>query len=268
MRVSIIISFRQSDDDRRANIKGVLSYLLRFVNDDVELILVEQDSESRLEWLKKIEGIGKIKHILLKNGDVFNKGWGYNVGAKLSTGDFLLFSDADLYVRPESYMGLLSYFPQYDVTNPYNEIFYLDKVNSDRFVTEGYNMNLIWRPGAALCRVKARVVSGGIFTIKRETFFRLKGFDETCVGFGYEDDIFDAKMRKMGLKIKDVNDYCVHVFHKSVREGMDKKDKYFGYFQRNKELFERYDKMSRADIEKRINDVQTWGEGHYDLIAH
>jgi glycosyltransferase involved in cell wall biosynthesis len=246
----------------------VLNYLLRFVGDDVELILVEQDGESRLEWMKEIDGIQLIKHVLLYNGNVFNKGWGYNLGAKLSQGDYLLFSDADLYIRPESYMGLLSYFPQYDVTNPYNEIFYIDRVNSDRFVAEGYNMNLIWRPGAAMCRVKARVVSGGIFTIKRDVFLRLKGFDETCVGFGYEDDIFDAKMRKSGVKIKDINDYCVHVFHKSVREGMDKRDKYFASFQHNKELFEQYEKMTSADIAKKIENIQVWGEGKYDYLTH
>ena len=265
MRVSIIISFRQGDEDRRDNLKGVLNYLSRFVSDDVELIVVEQDGSSKLEWLN---GNKRIKHVLLYNSDVFNKGWGYNVGAKLSKGDYLLFSDADLYVRPESYMGLLSYFPQYDVTNPYNEIFYLDRANSKNFIASGYNMNLIWKPGAAMSRVKARVISGGIFTIKRETFFRLKGFDETCVGFGYEDDIFDAKMRKMGVKIKDVSDYCIHVFHKSVRDGMDKRDPYFATFQHNKELFAVYEKMSRSDIEKRIDEVQTWGEGNYDCLAH
>lgn len=264
--VSIIISFRQTDDDRRSNLKGVLSYLLRF--SDTEIILVEQDSESRLGWLKKVEGVDRVRHILLYNGEVFNKGWGYNVGAKLSKGEYLLFSDADLYVRPESYMGLLSYFPQYDVTNPYSEIFYLDRVHSNKFVEEGYDMNLIWRPGAALCRVKARVVSGGIFTIKRDVFFRLKGFDEACVGFGYEDDIFDVKMRKSGVKIRDVNDYCIHVFHKSVREGMDKRDKYFAYFQHNKDLFGRYEKMTPADIARGIEKIQTWGEGRYDYLTH
>lgn len=265
MRVSIIISFRQGDEDRRDNLKGVLNYLSRFVSDDVELIVVEQDGASKLEWLT---GNKWIKHVLLYNNEVFNKGWGYNVGAKLSQGKYLLFSDADLYVRPESYMGLLTYFPQYDVTNPYSEIFYLDRANSKNFIASGYNMNLIWKPGAAMCKVKARVVSGGIFTIKRDVFFALKGFDERCVGFGYEDDIFDAKMRKCGVKIKDVSDYCIHVFHKSVREGMDKHNPYFATFQRNKELFAEYEKMNHSDIEKRINGVQTWGEGNYDCLAH
>ena len=256
MKVSIIISFRQGDEDRKDNLNGVINYLSRFLSEDVEIIVVEQDSDSKLEWLPK-----GITHVLLYNSSVFNKGWGYNVGVKLSKGDYLLFSDADLYVRPESYMGLLTYLPQYDVTNPYNEIYYLDKPNSKNFVASGYNMNLIWKPGAAMCKVKARVVSGGIFTIKRNVFFALKGFDERCVGFGYEDDIFDAKMRKSGVKIKDVSDYCIQVYHKSVREWMDKRDPYFMTFQRNKELFQTWEKMSRADVEKEINGVQTWGEG-------
>jgi len=49
MRVSIIISFRQGDGDRKDNLKGVINYLLRFLSEDVEIIVVEQDSDSKLE---------------------------------------------------------------------------------------------------------------------------------------------------------------------------------------------------------------------------
>ena len=266
MRVSIIISFRQSDDDRRSNLKGVLNYLLRF--HEAEVIIVEQDSVSRLDWLSEVVGRERIKHVLLHNGDIFNKGWGYNVGVRLSQGDFLLFSDADLYIRPDNYMGLLSYFPKFDVVNPYNEIYYLNKIYSDRFVNGGYSMSIVHRPRATMYRVKARVISGGIFMIRREVFCALKGFDERCSGFGYEDDIFDAKMRKTGAKIKDITDYCIHVFHKSVREGMDKSDEYFSHFHRNRDLFREYERMTTEEINTLIENTQTWGEGSYESIAH
>lgn len=266
MRVSIIISFRQSDEDRGTNLRGVLNYLSRFLSDTIEIIVVEQDAESKLGWLSEMDK--RIKHLLIKNPGVFNKGWGYNVGAKFSEGECLIFHDADLYIREESYLGGLSWLDKYDVVDPYDIIFYLLRPNSHVFVAEGYDMGCVYTPGFADNRVKAIVISGGIFTIKREAFFALKGFDETCVGFGYEDNIFDEKMRKMGLKIKSISDWCIHVYHKSVREGFDKRDPYFNYFIHNKQIFQSYERMTREQVAARIEAVKTWGEADYENITH
>ncbi len=262
MKVSIIISFRASDGDRKSNLRGVLNYLSPFIERGIGVIVVEQDEQSKIDW--PIDGT---KHLLIKNGGVFNKGLGYNVGAKFSSGDALIFHDADLYIRRESYMGGLAWLDRYDVVDPYTIIFYIPKANSERFARD-LDMAAVFDPGYADNRVKAIVTSGGIFSIRRDVFFSLKGFDETCTGFGYEDNIFDEKMRKMGVKIKTIDDWCVHVYHRSVREGFDKKNPYFDNFARNKQLFESYTKMTTEQVLQRIQSVNTWGEAEYEVIAH
>jgi predicted glycosyltransferase involved in capsule biosynthesis len=263
MGVSIIISFRQSDEDRAVNLKGLLSYLGQLVTSDVELIVVEQDSESRLGWMTG----GKVKHVFIKNDGVFNKGMGYNVGAKASSGEYLLFTDVDLYMSIEQYLGSLAYMPDHDVVKPYTRLHYLDKVNSCRFLAD-YDMGIIGERGMVLQSIKPTVISGGIFAIKRELFFALKGFDERCRGYGYEDDIFDMKMRKTFLNIKFLTADCIHVYHPSMRGGMDTKDKYYSLFKQNGELAHLYNKMLPSEIARTIRDTHTWGEVDYEVIAH
>jgi predicted glycosyltransferase involved in capsule biosynthesis len=260
MKASIIISFRQSDEDRKINLTGLLKYLSQLIGDEVEIIVVEQDNETRVDWVP--EGV---KHIFIRNSGVFNKGLGYNAGVKFSSGDYLLFTDVDLYVDIELYMGSLAYMEESDVIKHYTYLHYLDMANSRRFMVD-YNIDMAKR--RALQSIKPGVISGGIFAIKRELFFALKGFDERCMGYGYEDDILDIKMRKTGLKIKFLPADCIHVYHRSMRDGGDKGDEYYSFFKQNGALAHQYGKMLPSEIARAISETQSWGEAEYEVIAH
>ena len=260
MKVSIIISFRQSDEDRMINLRGLLTYLSPLLSDEVEIIVVEQDSKSKVDWVP--DGV---KHIFIKNDEVFNKGLGYNTGGKYSQGEYLLFTDVDLYIDRELYLGSIEYMTNIDVIKPYTHLHYLDRANSRRFMVD-YDINTA--RGSALQSIKPSVISGGIFTMRREMFFALKGFDERCRGYGYEDDIFDMKMRKSLLRIKFLTADCIHVYHPSMRGGMDIKDEYYSLFRQNGGLAHQYKAMLPSGIARIIRDTQTWGEANYEVIAH
>lgn len=260
MRVSIIISFKQCDEDRMVNLRGLLTYLSPLLSDEVEIIVVEQDSQSRVDWVPQ-----GVKHIFIKNDEVFNKGLGYNTGVRYSQGEYLLFTDVDLYIDLSLYLGSIEHMTDLDVVKPYTHLHYLDKVNSRRFMVD-YDINKA--KGRALQSIKPSVISGGIFTIKRGMFFALKGFDERCKGYGYEDDIFDMKMRKSLLRIKFLTADCLHVYHPSMRGGMDAKDEYYSLFKQNGALAHQYNTMLPSGIARIIEDTQTWGEAEYEVIAH
>lgn len=267
MTTSIIISFKQSDDDRRNNLRGLLPYLIPLISSDIELIVVEQDSESRLGWICEIEGYDQVKHLFIKNSGVFNKGLGYNVGAKHSNGDCLLFTDVDLFIHINGYMGSVAYMKKCDVLKPYKTLHYLDKQNTCHFM-ESYDMGIIRHRGCVQKTIRPSVISGGIFTIKRQTFFALKGFDERCAGYGYEDDILDTKMLKAGLKIRFLEADCIHAYHKSPRDKGDAPDEYYSFFDRNKNLYRWYMTMTREQVLEVIDNVAIWGEADYECIAH
>ena len=261
MRVSIIISYKQSDEDRATNLRSLLNYLSQLISSDVEIIVVEQDTETKITWVP--EGV---KHIFIKNDEVFNKGLGYNVGVRYSSGDYLLFTDVDLYMDIEQYLWSLAYMTDHDVVKPYTNLHYLDQRNSSWFFAN-YDMGIVKQKHRVLQSIKPSVISGGVFSIKRDLFFTLRGFDEQCKGYGYEDDIFDDKMRKAGLNIIFLGADCIHVYHRSMRGGMDVKDEYYSFFKQNAALARRYAKMMPSEMMREIV-TQTWGESEYEVIAH
>ena len=266
MKTSIIISCKISDEDRAENLRALLKYLSMLISDEVELIVVEQDTQSR------IEGDGtsiyrQIKHVFIKNEGTFNKGLGYNVGAKVSSGEYLIFTDIDLYIEIGLYLSSLSWLVEYDVVNPYTVLHYLDKENSRRFFTD-YDMGIVRDKRRVLQMIRPGVISGGIFAISRGLFFALKGFDERCAGYGYEDDILDTKMRKTGVRVRNIEADCIHAYHKSPRDRGDASDEYYSFFDRNKNLYRWYMAMTREQVLEVIDNVATWGEADYEYITH
>lgn len=178
---------------------------------------------------------------------IFNKGWGYNIGAKEAKGNCLIFHDSDIFIKLDSYRTSLELLNKFDVINPYKSISYLNKKNSDLFISNEYkfikhsNVN------------KLSPISGGIFMIKKKNFLKLKGFDENCFGWGYEDSIFDTKIKKMELSVYSYDDVGVHLYHKNVIEHSS--DIYYLFQNRNYFLYNKYLNMSKKELEDKINSI-------------
>ena len=254
MRRSIIISYKESGEDRKNNLKKVLHYLSWLLDTETEIVLVEQDSESKIDWLPEIKKYEQINHIFIKNDGIFNKGWGYNVGVKVAKGDFLIFNDSDMYLKLKSYNYALSLLGRFDVVNPYTRICYLDEKNSDIFTSTVYNYNFNIINNNTFTQVY--VISGGIFMMKKEKYLDLKGFDEDCYGYGHEDDIFDTKIKKLGLTVQTVNDVAIHTFH----QGTTRNDDYYAFVNINKMLFNEYVDMTEIQLRDKIQKVKSFGE--------
>jgi len=85
----------------------------------------------------------------------------------------------------------------------------------------------------------------------------LKGFDEECYGYGYEDNIFDEKIKKLDLKYYIINDTAIHLFHKNNE---DNSDIYYYFKESNKQLFNDYSLLNKDGIIEKINSINNWGE--------
>jgi hypothetical protein len=252
LKYSIIISYRESGEDRKTNLKRLLNYLSWLLNPETEIVLVEQDSESRIDWLSEIKKHEHIRHIFVKNEGIFNKGWGYNIGAKEAQGSFLIFNDSDMFLKLESYRISLGFLGQYDVVNPYKNIYYLDEENTNKYINGNYNFNVINlnKP------TPAYVITGGIFLIRKNRFLEIKGFDEECYGYGHEDDILDTKIKKLGLSVHTTNDIAIHIYH----QGITNNDNYYSFQSVNKILFNQYVDMSEDSLRKKIDSLESFGE--------
>lgn len=248
INVSFVISYNESNDDRKRNLQTLLNYLQALQRPEIEIIVVDQ-GKTKHSWLKDIEDKNLIKYIFIYNDGIFNKGWGYNIGAKESIGENIIFNDVDVLLKLESYIKLINSSPKFDVVNPYNDIHFLTNDESNQFIGSNYDFSIIRNKKP----IVPSVISGGIFMMNKNKFLEIKGFDENCYGYGHEDDIFDVKINKLQLSYTKINDIAIHLYH------ITSNGEYYSFKERNKKIFRKYLSMNKTQIFNMINNTKLFG---------
>jgi len=250
---SIIISYRESSVERRENLKRVIDYLSLLQDGNTEIIIVEQDEDSKIDWLGDVKNNQFIKHIFVQNDGIFNKGWGYNIGAKNAEANILMFSDSDIFIKPQTINIGFMKLGNFDVVNPYHSVVFLDEESSNLFPEHKYSFAIANRSRP----IKHTIITGGIFFMKKDTFLNIKGFDEDCYGYGHEDDILDEKIRKLGLSVHNINDISIHIYHEPAT---DNNSLYYSFIEINKQLFAEYKDLSKEQLKVKLDTITDWGE--------
>ncbi len=94
VQYSYIITHRENNVTRRNNLNFVLKWITSIEN-DIEIILVEQDSERKIDQRTLPPNC---KYVFAYNKDLFNKSWGLNVGFRNSTGKAIAIADNDVII--------------------------------------------------------------------------------------------------------------------------------------------------------------------------
>lgn len=249
MNKSIIISYKEDSLERKMNLNNLLLWL-SYINDNVtEIIIVEQDCVSKLDWLNTINI--NINHIFIKNDGIFNLGWGYNIGARHATSNILIFNSVDVIVKHNVYLNITSNLYGFDVIKPYTSTIRLDQIDTSDFIKQNFYIN----PNVKHVPMMNQTISNGVFIIMKDKFMMLKGFDEDCYGYGYDDNIFDEKMKHFNLKINYIKDISMHLYHNEDKQGL-----YYYFTIANKELYNEYLNLNNVELLDKINDVINWGD--------
>jgi len=203
---SYIIAWKHSPD-RVSNLKKVLEW----INDlgEVEIIIVEQDDEPKLE--NEIELNFKYKFV--ENKLPFCKSWAFNIGTELSTNDIIVFGDSDLIMDKEQFLNALKDLEEYDCINPYNKVIDLNP-NEVNYPLE--ELSKIERHYRGEIDIQKTPIAGGIIAFRKEPLIKIGGWCEDFIGWGGEDDFQSIKI-KMFLKWKEFDNRCYHLFHNRVR---------------------------------------------------
>ncbi len=116
----------------------------------------------------------------------FNKGPAINLGVKQSSGEILIFADADSYVPHSQLHTAIEVARQCSFVVPFTKIHYLTHSSTNRVLGNGYKPVLptnkllqfrLWdKPSVGVCNV-----------VRREAFEQSGGFDERFIGWGHED---------------------------------------------------------------------------------
>jgi glycosyltransferase involved in cell wall biosynthesis/mannosyltransferase OCH1-like enzyme len=204
LKISFIISYKESDEYRKNNLKHLLNYLSWLLYNDAEIILVEQDSESKINWLSEIKRFEKINHIFIKNDGPFNKNYGYDIGVTKSMGEYIIFNDINIYLKLDSYRSSISLLSRFDIINPYKTIYLLDKDYSNLYFSNNYNFLKLKSYNYIL---SSDISNKGIIMIKREKYLLLKN---------YENILNDSMINNLGLNQQTINDLAVQVYQNII----------------------------------------------------
>lgn len=247
---SIIISYKKDNDEREKNLKRLL-YWLSYAQDTLtEIILVEQGPESTINWIDEIKGKEYIKHIFIKNDGIFNLGWGYNVGVKASSTDLLIFNSVDVIVSHLFIKNAHQIIHGCDFVKGYSNLIELDKEDTEKYIQINYRIS----PNAKHVLVTDNTLANGVFMIKKDVYLMMKGFDEDCYGYGYQDYIFDQKMKILDFKTKVLKETAIEMYHRKEKNGM-----YYYFTKANEELYNEYKEFDKDDLIEKLNDINVWG---------
>jgi GT2 family glycosyltransferase len=195
---SFILAYRASGDpERHANLLTVLAWLRTLPL--AEVIVVEQDIAATLGSLPAVPGQ---RHVFAYNPGAFNKGWAYNIGARLAGGSLLAFGDADTLTRslPAAVAACRAGVP---VLRAFTGLIDLDEKHS-AWLRE--DLSCLSDPSFAADLPADRRALGeqlplcsGLVLFQPAYFKLLGGWDERFLGWGGEDDAMALKVRRAQL---------------------------------------------------------------------
>ena len=177
--------------DRIPLLETVVSSILGQRGVAVECIVVEQNATREVGEL--LHGVRYIHLPHPVDSVSWHKSWAYNVGALAARADILVCHDADILVPQDYGREILKYLCDGDKEVVHLQRFLFCLSRND---TETVTTCLSLADRCTPVRVRQNW-KGGTLAIRRESFFRLGGFDERFVGWSGEDQEFYDRCRML-----------------------------------------------------------------------
>ena len=176
--------FAHAGADRFPQLLSTLSSVFAQTDVQVECVVVDQSPEPLEALLPR----GVVYHHLDKRHcePGWHKSWAYNVGARMASGDILVFHDGDI-CAPERYAAEVVrsiHHDGYQAVSLQRFLYCLDEPSTARLE------ELDDIPADVKVSRVYQNWKGGTIALEREVFFAVGGFDEGFVDWGGEDDEF------------------------------------------------------------------------------
>lgn len=212
LSAACIITFRQSDDQaRRDNLLAVLDWLSRWP--ELPVVLVEQDEIPRLPDDLPFPNL---HYRFVRNPGPFNKSWGLNVGARLTTASWLLFHDADIVFGDALDDALAARDQGHHAISPFKRMLDLNPDTSAHVRAGAFD----WLPTDQNIPDRAAQgeflpLAGASILLSRSAYLAVGGWDERFLGWGGEDDAMSDLLRRARVPALTLNTRpALHLFHR------------------------------------------------------
>ena len=225
------VRLKPGDVPRMRNFMFLLKWLEHHYSGLFDLLIVEQDSQKRLDF--QALGLGShARYEFIHNPGEYNRGWGYNVAVKhfCTESKVVVLMDTDVLTGSNFVREVMDCHSKYDAISPYQNIYYTNEAEAES-VYAGMRIDHLANPR---CIKNPVTVAGGLLIIKRDTYLNLKGFEQ-YVGYGCEDRAFDVTLfnhvPEARLRIAPVS--YVHLFHPRDIDGRDRFDEIYEHLVSN-----------------------------------
>ncbi len=220
--------------ERLQNLRRVLDWINGFSG--VEVIIVEQDKHSKIKHLNL-----KAKHVFVKSNMPYNRSWAFNVALKYSNSPIIVFGDSDLIMEPNDFIKGLQATEQFDMVSPYHSVIDLTPQENGLPIEQIVRIS---RPGRGENDVQKINISGGIAIFRRDSIYKIAGWNEDFIGWGGEDDYQTLKVHNF-LQWTELKARCFHFYH--AKDYPDQK-----WYQRNLQILQKSATMNKDQLQKVI----------------
>jgi GT2 family glycosyltransferase len=200
--ISVVVPYRELQ--RNDSLVTVLSNLKALKYPEIEIILAEQDDESKTKCLK----LDRIKKLLVKNGrlPLFNKSMAFNTGVAASKFDKILLHDADILAVGrylQSVCHILDHAPACHIGKT---VTYATE-NSTQLI------NIHKSVGVPECERVVGYFEGGSLAANKDAYWAIGGFNEDFYGYGCEDCEFFARLASLTNFVNERTYGFLHLWH-------------------------------------------------------
>ena len=244
------------DENRLRNFKFVISRIIECKDID-EIIIAEQvdtnksNKSCKLKSFSLIEKIRKrkkkrIKHIILEDSSgsgLLNKCKLCNHAAKIAKGMFLLFNDSDIYFDYKMLVTKMDILKP--IIKPFKFFVKLNKEQSKEFVDPKKRTARI-DPNN---NITIKELGAGSIIIRKDTFESVRGYNESFVGWGFEDREFALRISKLFNVYEIFESIGVHLYHTHFTN--------LDYLNNNSKLFRNAEKKTEESVLTYINSIES-----------
>ena len=170
-RVSVIIPARNEEETIGKKLQNSLQ--LKYPKDKIEIIVVSDNSQDRTEQVVKTFEKDGVRLIVLS--EQIGKTGAQNVGVEVSSGEILIFSDANALYTPDAVRHLVNHFQNLEVGCVSGELCY----SNTQGTVVGREENFYWEYEKFIKRQEDRVGSilganGSIYAVRKSDYVPLE----------------------------------------------------------------------------------------------
>ena len=192
MKIDVIIGHSNTHNSRDKNVRFIVNRYKQLLP-SAKITIVEQNTKSDLSELN-------VNHVLRKTPEPFDysRGYGFNEGAKVTDGDYLIFSDNDIMLHEDLLNNFEKLVNGYDFYVPSQKFLNISRDGTKKVIA-GEDLDEVW-----LGRNRPRVAdngAGGVCIMSRKGFHQVYGWEPSIGSWCPEDELMRSKVDKFGLEI-------------------------------------------------------------------